>query len=407
MNSQSLSENTALERINKKCLDADFSFLGFNNEENKYINTKTKLKLKCNKCGYEWETTTFDKLMSRPNTCLNCNKKRKLTPIEKEKRILERCKELDYTFLGFADNGKLKLKCNKCGVEWDTTTFNNLIRHNRKSHSCGRKNPLSMPKNYKDKNNIKNKILEKLKGSNLEFVDFVEKENIEVVKYHILLKCRLCGETKMYYLHYLLNSKKTIKCKFCENFNKRQNDEATRIINEKCQLLDYTFLGFKNEYNRYINKKTKLILKCNKCGYVWDTTTFDNFINTCIKCRNCTNCWKMEKEVKYFLDKHNIEYNEQKRFDWLKNKIALSLDFFLPKYNIAIECQGKQHFQPVDAFGGEKDFLLTRERDKVKKELCEKNNVRLIYFNNENDVKTFLNEKVIRNIRELKKVIYE
>ncbi len=128
MNSQSLSESVALERIGKKCLEAGFTFLGFNNEENKYVNTKTKLKLKCNKCGYEWETTTYEKIVSRNNKCLKCNKKVKLSFEEKENRIIERCKELDYTFLGFAANGKLKLKCNKCGVEWDTTTFNNLIR---------------------------------------------------------------------------------------------------------------------------------------------------------------------------------------------------------------------------------------------------------------------------------------
>lgn len=406
MNNQSLKEEIVLKRIENKCKEGNFTFLGFANDNDKYINNKTKLRLRCNKCGYEWETTAYEKFVSRKNKCLSCCKKIKLSLDEKERRIHEKCQELDYTFLGITKEEKLHLRCNKCGYEWKSTTYNNLMKNDRKSHSCSRKNPQYMPKSYKDREKIKANIREKLKGTNLEFIDFVEKEENYIGKYHVLLRCKVCGETRTYYVHYLLNSASSIKCKACENFNKRQNEDAIKIINEKCKLLDYTFLGFNNKNNRYINKKTKLILKCNKCGYVWNTTTFDNFYNTCIKCRNCTNCWKMEKEVKYFLDKHKIEYVEQKRFNWLKNKIAMSLDFFLPKYDIAIECQGKQHFQAVSAFGGEKDFLLTRERDKIKKTLCENHNIRLFYFNDENDVDTFLNEKVIRNIKELKQIIY-
>ena len=74
-------------------------------------------------------------------------------------------------------------------------------------------------------------------------------------------------------------------------------------------------------------------------------------------------------------------------------KSHLSVDFYLPEYNIAIECQGIQHFVPTN-FGGK----LTEEEmngnfekqvinDKRKKTLCEENDVNLIYinYNNVND----------------------
>ena len=32
------------------------------------------------------------------------------------------------------------------------------------------------------------------------------------------------------------------------------------------------------------------------------------------------------------------------------------LDFYIPSKNIAIECQGIQHFRPIEKFGGEKEF---------------------------------------------------
>lgn len=40
----------------------------------------------------------------------------------------------------------------------------------------------------------------------------------------------------------------------------------------------------------------------------------------------------------------NIKYERYKKFSWLKKQ---NLDFYLPDYNIAIECQGIQHFEPL------------------------------------------------------------
>ncbi len=65
------------------------------------------------------------------------------------------------------------------------------------------------------------------------------------------------------------------------------------------------------------------------------------------------------------------------------------LDFYLPKHNIAIECQGVQHFEPTDfAKRGkkwaEKQFQTTIKRDKEKLEKCNNNNVKLLYYSNLN-----------------------
>lgn len=75
--------------------------------------------------------------------------------------------------------------------------------------------------------------------------------------------------------------------------------------------------------------------------------------------------------------KNNINYEYQKKFEWLSLQ---SLDFYLSEYNIAIECQGMQHFIPVEHFGGEENFISIQGRDKRKKRLCKENGVELIYF---------------------------
>lgn len=84
----------------------------------------------------------------------------------------------------------------------------------------------------------------------------------------------------------------------------------------------------------------------------------------------------MERQLRQQLINDDIEFEEQKKFEWLGN---LSLDFYLPKYNIAIECQGIQHFKPVEYFGGKIAYEEQVKRDKRKKKLCIENNIELRY----------------------------
>lgn len=51
------------------------------------------------------------------------------------------------------------------------------------------------------------------------------------------------------------------------------------------------------------------------------------------------------------------------QFDWLSLQ---KLDFYLNDYNVAIECQGIQHFKECEHFGGKNGFIKTQERDRIK-----------------------------------------
>ena len=71
-------------------------------------------------------------------------------------------------------------------------------------------------------------------------------------------------------------------------------------------------------------------------------------------------------------------------FKWLKRQ---RLDFYLPKYNVAIECQGEQHYFPV-SFGSLSEqktrlrFRQIQKYDKIKKENCRNNGIKLLYYTN-------------------------
>ena len=114
--------------------------------------------------------------------------------------------------------------------------------------------------------------------------------------------------------------------------------------------------------------------------------------------KGCARCKQslMEEEIDNFLSANDIKFIRQYPINRLR------IDFFLPDYNIAIECQGIQHFKPVDIFGGEEAFTIQKIRDESKKKLCDKNNIRLIYYA---DYKYKFPYSVIKNKEELLETI--
>ena len=59
----------------------------------------------------------------------------------------------------------------------------------------------------------------------------------------------------------------------------------------------------------------------------------------------------------------------------------MSYDIFISGLNIAIEYQGKQHYEPVGFFGGEEAFHDLQKRDREKAQLSKENGIKLIYIN--------------------------
>lgn len=411
MNGIRLTEEEARRRVNERCQELNYTFLGFDNEEDKYTNNKVKLRLKCNKCGSEWNTTAYEKFMTGRNGCPGCNPRRKQDKDYVAGLIKKRCKDLDYTFLGFVGeyksrgDTKLNLSCNKCGMEWNSTTVENFLKNGRNSHSCGRKNPSEMPSFYNEEKQIE-KIKEKLSESTLKFISFDENGYIGVEKTKLVVHCSGCGENITISYHNLIYGiPGGVKCPKCQYNGKVSNDIAIKNIKKKCELLEYEFLGFDNPENRYDGKDTRLVLRCLKCGYVWKTTTYTNFINRVIKCRGCINNWHLERVAETALKENKINYEMQKRFDWLKNKINMTLDFYLPDYDISIECQGRQHFVPVDKFGGKEGFDDTVARDTQKKRLCEEHGIKIVYFTELKKYDTFMGEKLIKTDNDLIRAI--
>ena len=149
--------------------------------------------------------------------------------------------------------------------------------------------------------------------------------------------------------------------------------------------------GNKYDYSKvnYKNSDMKVCIICPKHG------EFLQKANNHLRGQGCPKCKesKLENNTRKLLEENKIEYVYQKKFDWLGRQ---TLDFYLPKYRIAIECQGEQHYRPVD-FGGRGEKWAIKMFDKIKKldniklNKVKENNIKMLYIN-DNNKNNFLNE---------------
>ena len=156
--------------------------------------------------------------------------------------------------------------------------------------------------------------------------------------------------------------------------------------------------GDKYNYSKvnYNGNDKKVCIICPEHGEFWQTPHAHLLGQGCPYCKKIL----LEIEVKNFLDKNNIKFEQQKSFIWLKNKKTLFLDFYLPDYSIGIECQGIQHYEPVEFFGGIRKFKEQILNDEIKKQLCSKHGITILYYTKNND-------NHITNLSDLKYKIYE
>lgn len=165
-------------------------------------------------------------------------------------------------------------------------------------------------------------------------------------------------------------------CPKCANENRSKLKTKTtqefiqRAIGMYGNLYDYSQV-------KYIKSKLKVNVVCKKHGMF--QVSPDNHLRGkgCPKC----NSSHMENEIRKLLNDNNIDFEEQKHFEWLGLQ---SLDFYIPSKKVAIECQGEQHFSTKKLFGGVDGLIQIQARDKVKKEKCDANNVTILYYANYN-----------------------
>ena len=107
--------------------------------------------------------------------------------------------------------------------------------------------------------------------------------------------------------------------------------------------------------------------------------------------------WSSEYKLFTLVQSYVSDAVYQYHADWLGLQ---SFDIFLPSKNIAIEYQGKQHYEAIEIFGGQEALLDNQERDARKRQLSLENDVVVLDWKydtsvNEDNVRSFLLENNI------------
>lgn len=144
-------------------------------------------------------------------------------------------------------------------------------------------------------------------------------------------------------------------------FLSRDIQKCLSEVQEKC--------GYSSAANGSVLVSILRFLR-TKCTY-----DLDALYRAMLHEKRATVKWSSEYSLFVLVKQYYPEAIYQYRVQWLGQQ---SFDIFLPSQNIAIEYQGKQHYEAVEVFGGDASLVSNKERDMRKRKLSAEHGVQVL-----------------------------
>lgn len=344
----------------------------------KYINCKTPIIHKCIIHNTEWSAQPNNILQGKG--CPDCAKENRIknnsmSHDEYVKQIKEKNSTIEV--IGEYVNAKTKIlhHCTIHDVYWDVAP-NSVIYKMSGCPECKKdKFHIATTKTrdeYVNELAIKNPIIE-LVG------DYLGHKN-KTQHYCKIHNCLFDSTPEN-----MLNGCGCKQCCVEKMANKKRKTHEQYVIELKNVNPDIIVL------DTYIEALTPILHKCLIDGYEWNVRP-SNILrgDGCPRCNESSG----ERQVRQWLEKNNISYIFQHTYKDCRDINLLPFDFYLPDFNTIVEYDHKQHFEPVEHFGGQESFEKTVKHDKMKNEYCKNNGISLLripYFKNvEEELNNFL-----------------
>lgn len=280
-------------------------------------------------------------------------------------------------YLGY--DKKVLIRHNVCDYEWYVWS-NNLLSQKSKCPLCSGRVRYSTEAFTAKVNDLTN-------GEYIVLGEYVHSHT------YIKMKHTICGhEWEVLPFSFI-----TILSRRCPNCSDRAKYDTDRFKSKLKALVDdeYSVIGETN------NQNTEVLIRHEKCNKEFYTTP-NKFINYGSRCSYCNpSDFKGEVAISNFLYDKKIEFIRQYSFKDCRNINTLPFDFALFEGNkliLLIEYDGKQHYEPIDFFGGEDSFKQQVKRDGIKNAYCQFNNMPLLripYWEFDN-IEEILNKKLIK-----------
>lgn len=230
------------------------------------------------------------------------------------------------------------------------------------------------------------------KHDSLTVEEFIEKANkvhnnkydYSLVNYinnktKIKIICPIHGVFEQFPTHHLQKA----GCKKCSKVYKPSTEEFIDMANR----IHYNKYDYSKTFYKSAHSKIKII--CLKHGEFEQTPSDHLKGNGCPLCRES----KGEEKIATFFKNNKISYERNKKFDNLKDKKRLSYDFYLQKYNLLIEFNGRQHYE-TSAFSHH-NLKLQKHHDWLKRKYAKNNgfNLLIIPYWDFDNINTILNNQ--------------
>lgn len=260
-----------------------------------------------------------------------------------------------------------KLTCNQCNsfAQWGIDNLGNDFLDNYWSDK-NTVNPYSISKGSKNMVYIKCQ-------NNSNHEDYV----IRCDNFISGSRCNICGSRKLHKTNSLAYLYKEATILWSEKNTKQPSEYLPHSMHAvwwKCHN------GVHNDYIRDIHNSTRFNFRCPSCSFSVG-----------------------EKAIEDILIKNNIYYIPQfKDINLLGIRNGyLSFDFYLPLYNLLIEFQGIQHYEPTDFYRmgiehAKQSFKIQQENDEIKRVYANENNFKLleICYLDFNKIEEILNKEL-------------
>ena len=355
--------------------------------EGEYVNQKSKFHIK-DEYGYEYEVTSANYNLSgcgrkfhtkNPYSINNINNWLKINKLNDKIILISKEYKSNYD--------KLVWICLNCGKEFEASF--NTIKRNGFSGMCKKCSMKKVQENNKNKDTLK-----EIKNMNYEIMNGANGSHENII---IKDKDGYLYETSYNRLVVMKNI--PLKTFNGNTFNRYNLNIWIKNngLNKDIILIDYY----------YKNNQIYMIYKCKHCGEIYNKkfSNVKNLVSICQKCSDKSQS-NISKKTEEYLIKNKLKYIREYRIKYCRNIKPLPFDFYLPDYNICIEVDGIQHYEPA-TFGGisrEKaidNFRESKIRDNIKTQYCKDNNIKLIripYWEFNDDTYLYTLNKELNNI---------
>ena len=206
-----------------------------------------------------------------------------------------------------------------------------------------------------------------------------------------LCRCQ-CGTIKEVRITYLINGRS--KDCGCGRKKMLQETRTKSLVGQRFgKLVVIEMLDERNKHGR-------IMYRC-KCDCGNEVNVLGNSLTTyhTSSCGCLISYWNTY--IQNFLEENKIEYKSE--YTIFIGDNYYRYDFYLPKYNLFIEYDGMQHYEPVRFYNcddeeAERNLKLVQEHDRIKNVYCEENNINLLripYWETKN-IETIINNHLQR-----------